>query len=106
MRIRIKDTAICDNCTKKTCSSGDVIEKNTFAKFRSERYTCPIRLFQYGPTDKQLDEGYIDISFGADVICNFSALNLMCVIQCFINILNTIIISQNISFFHKNNALA
>ena len=57
MRIRIKDTAICDNCTKKTCSSGDVIEKNTFAKFRSERYTCPIRLFQYGPTDKQLDEG-------------------------------------------------
>lgn len=61
MRIRIKDTAICDNCTKKTCSSGDVIEKNTFAKFRSERYTCPIRLFQYGPTDKQLDEGYIDI---------------------------------------------
>lgn len=80
MRIRIKDTAICDNCTKKTCSSGDVIEKNTFAKFRSERYTCPIRLFQYGPTDKQLDEGYIDISFGADVIgCMYCCL---CAIQC------------------------
>lgn len=80
MRIRIKDTNICDSCTKKGCSSSDVIEKTTFAKFRSERYTCPVRLFQYGPTDKQLDEGHIDISFGADAIgCMYCYL---CAIQC------------------------
>lgn len=27
MRIRIKDTNICDGCTKKNCSNNDVIEK-------------------------------------------------------------------------------
>lgn len=80
MRMRIKDTSICEGCSKKTCSSGDVTEKTTFTKFRSERYTCPIRLFQYGPTDKQLDEGYIDISFGLDAIgCMHCCL---CAIQC------------------------
>lgn len=80
MRIRIKDTDICDSCTKKTCSNGDVTEKNTFAKFRSERYTCPIRLLQNGPTDKQLDTRYIDISFGADAIgCMHCCL---CAIKC------------------------
>lgn len=80
MRIRIKDINVCDGCTKKGCSTNDVIEKTTFAKFRSERYTCPVRLFQYGPTDKQLDEGYIDISFGADAIgCMYCCL---CAIQC------------------------
>lgn len=80
MRIRIKDTNICDGCTKKNCSNNDVIEKNAFAKFRSERYTCPVKLFQYGPTDKQMDEGYIDISFGVDSIgCMYCCL---CAIQC------------------------
>ena len=80
MRIRIKDMNICDSCTKKNCSNNDVIEKNAFAKFRSERYTCPVKLFQYGPTDKQMDEGYIDISFGVDSIgCMYCCL---CAIQC------------------------
>lgn len=80
MRIQILDTVVCDNCAKKTCAVNDVVEKVTFSKFRSERYCCPVRLLQYGPTDKQLDDGFIDISVSQDNVgCIYCA---MCAVHC------------------------
>jgi hypothetical protein len=80
MRIKILDTSLCDSCARKTCAINDVIEKATFAKFRSERYCCPVRLLQYGPTDKQLDDGFIDISVSQDNVgCIYC---VICKVRC------------------------
>lgn len=78
MRIKIADTKICDACARKTCSNNDVVEKTDFHNLKSERYTCPVRLFQYGVTEEQLEHGYIDIDLkeGKCIHC------LLCVIRC------------------------
>ena len=78
MRIKILDRKLCDQCNRKTCSNNDVVEKTDFYNLKSERYTCPVRLFQYGLTDEQLEQGYIDIDFKENkcVYC------LLCAIKC------------------------
>ncbi len=78
MRIKIIDRQICEQCNRKTCSNNDVVEKTDFYNLKSERYTCPIRLFQYGLTDEQLEQGYIDIDM-KDNKCVFC---LLCAIKC------------------------
>lgn len=78
MRIKIIDRQICEQCNRKTCSNNDVIEKTDFYNLKSERYTCPVRLFQYGLTDEQLEQGYIDIDM-KDNKCVFC---LLCAIKC------------------------
>lgn len=78
MRIRIADKKVCDQCNRKTCSNNDVVEKTDFYNLKSERYTCPVRLFQYGLTDEQLEQGYIDI----DLKENKCIYCLLCAIKC------------------------
>lgn len=78
MRIKIIDRQICEQCNRKTCSNNDVVEKTDFYNLKSERYTCPIRLFQYGLADEQLEQGYIDIDMN-DNKCVFC---LLCAIKC------------------------
>lgn len=62
MRIIIKDASVCENCKRQTCAMGDVKERILFARFKTERYTCPIRYLQIGPTDDQIDARQIDIA--------------------------------------------
>lgn len=78
MRIRIADKKVCEQCNRKTCSNNDVVEKTDFYNLKSERYTCPVRLFQYGLTDEQLEQGYIDI----DLKENKCIYCLLCAIKC------------------------
>lgn len=62
MKIAIKNTSVCESCSHKTCALSDVVERTTFSKFKTERYTCPARYLQIEPTDKQLEESRIDIA--------------------------------------------
>ena len=78
MRIKIINRKICDECNRKTCSNNDVVEKTGFYNLKSERYTCPIRLFQYGPANEQLEQGYIDV----DLKENKCIYCLLCAIKC------------------------
>lgn len=78
MRIRIADKKVCEQCNRKTCSNNDVVEKTDFYNLKSERYTCPVRLFQYGLTDEQLEQGCIDI----DLKENKCIYCLLCAIKC------------------------
>lgn len=60
MRIKIIDKEKCENCTQRTCSLMDTITKSDFMDLKTEQYTCPVKMFDYGLTDKQMDAGYID----------------------------------------------
>ena len=60
MKIAIKNSSVCESCSHKTCALSDVVERTTFSKFKTERYTCPVRYLQIEPTDKQLEVSRID----------------------------------------------
>lgn len=62
MKIVIKDRALCETCKRKTCAMADVIERVLFARFKTERYTCPVRFLQTEPANEQIDAGRIDLS--------------------------------------------
>lgn len=60
MKIFIRDKAVCESCKHKTCAMGDVVERILFTRFKTERYTCPVRYLQLEPADEQIDAGRID----------------------------------------------
>lgn len=78
MKIKIKNPNLCDTCTHKTCSISDVVERASFYNLKSERYTCPVKFLQYGPDEKQIDEGFIDVET-SEIKCIYCYL---CAIQC------------------------
>ena len=78
MRIKIKELEICKNCTTRSCSSSDVITKSDFMNLKTEQYTCPVKMFHYGPTDEQFEKGYIDFNIEENE-CIYCCL---CAIQC------------------------
>ena len=83
MKILIKDETMCVNCQHKTCSMDDVVERVLFAKFKTERYTCPVRYLQTEPTDDQIEAKRIDLDDssheGAGLQCIHCGL---CVLKC------------------------
>lgn len=85
MKIFIRDKSVCENCKHKTCAMGDVVERTLFTRFKTERYTCPVRYLQLGPADAQIDAGRIDCaaSKGEDaglqcIHCGLCALKCSC----------------------------
>ena len=62
LKIKIKDKTICQSCKHKTCSVNTVVEPPLHvARLKSEKYTCPVKLLKYVPTEEQLEQGYIDV---------------------------------------------
>lgn len=66
MKITIKDVSICEQCNHKTCAISDVVDRLLFARFRTERYVCPVRYLKTAPTPEQLESGRIDIVCKSD----------------------------------------
>lgn len=66
MQVKIKNTNECDSCIRKTCSVNDVIERQTFSHFKTERNICPTGHLQTGPSSEQLIAGYIDCNEGSE----------------------------------------
>ncbi len=83
MKILIKDATMCVNCQHRTCSMGDVVERVLFARFKTERYTCPVRYLQTEPTDEQIEAKRIDLDDpsheGSGLQCIHCGL---CVLKC------------------------
>lgn len=61
MKLIIKDKSVCENCKRKTCAMGDVVERVLFVRFKTERYTCPVRCLQAEPSDRQIELARIDL---------------------------------------------
>lgn len=78
MRIKIINQEKCENCEHHTCDSIDTITKSDFMNLKTERYTCPVKMFDRGPTDEQLESGYIDF----DIRKNECLYCCLCVVQC------------------------
>ena len=78
MRIKIIDQEKCGSCTQRTCSLSDIITKSDFMNLRTEQYTCPVKMFVNGPTDEQMEEGFIDFNIEKNE-CVYCCL---CAIQC------------------------
>ena len=78
MRIKIIDKEKCEVCTQYTCSSNDIITKPDLMNLNTEQYTCPVNMFLYGPTEEQLNSGFIDFNIEENE-CLYCCL---CVPQC------------------------
>lgn len=78
MRIKIIDKEKCERCSQRTCSMSDTVSKSDFYNLKTEQYTCPVKMFVYGVTDEQLEEGYIDFNLDKNQ-CLYCCL---CAIQC------------------------
>lgn len=61
MQIKIINSQICESCKKRTCSAIDSVEKSLFTIFKSEKFTCPLKILVNGPSDEQMKKGFIDI---------------------------------------------
>lgn len=61
-QIKIINSQVCESCKKRTCSAIDSVEKSLFTIFKSEKFTCPLKILVNGPSDEQMHQGFIDIS--------------------------------------------
>lgn len=78
MRIKVNDKNKCTNCTHRTCSMNDIIIKSDYNNLKTEQYTCPVKLLEYGLTQEQLEAGYVDLDKDKNVCVHC----YLCVMQC------------------------
>lgn len=77
--IHIVDTKVCCSCSLRTCTVCDVVERKTFATFKSERDTCPRKILTNGPDDKMIELARVDSESRADAECIYC---YICVDKC------------------------
>lgn len=77
--IHIVNPEVCKSCGLRSCTICDVVERKTFATFKSERDTCPRKILTNGPDDRMLELGRIDSESRADAECIYC---YICVDKC------------------------
>lgn len=77
--IHIADTKVCSSCNLRTCTVCDVVERKTFATFKSERDTCPRKILTNGPDDRMIESARIDSESRAGAECIYC---YICVDRC------------------------
>lgn len=83
MKILIRDRAVCENCKHKTCAMSDVVERVLFTRFKTERYTCPVRYLQLEPADEQIDAGRIDCTISKGENASLQCIHCgLCALKC------------------------